>query len=401
MNESPSKLPLPVLVAFVVLLILAVVVTFLRQGGTAERGPSRAGPAADPARNEAELPARAALMETRREGTAYDCTAVGRVHGIMKQSTELAVYHPIFRGDIRSRWLAPWTSRFSAEVLRNDGRTIHERRTFHEVRSVELIAEPELCDLSYELDPRVGRAITELAAKLRMIQPGNLVSEAMGALIKSQHFDYSEIARLTGIDQQILASQRSAVSATARILDRLEGRTIEVSLRDGRAEWIYAPDLPERLVDTLSRIHSLVDYTALPPPELAVGEQVTLSDIVINELMPPPLAEDFLGNFDTELTLDLTRTEDQVEDDGRVLQCFRGDGRLGLVRLDGNAEGRLDLDRALLYVDVTDPTNRYLHRLELSMPMASHVLQTHGRFRQIEWDGDLVIDVAYTVELQP
>jgi hypothetical protein len=399
MNESPAKLPRPVLFAFLVLLILAILVTVLRKGsppkrqteGTSDNPPSVVVPT--------ETSAQGTMRETRREGTAYDSTLVGRIHGIMKQSTQLAAYHPIFRGDIRSSWVAPWTIHVSAEVVHNDGRTIRERRTFHALRSIELIAEPERCDLTYTLDPSLSHPIAELAAKLRSLRPVHLDSDSMGALIKSKDFDYAEIARLTGINPSDLVSERSAVSATSRILDEFEGRAVEVLLENGRADWVVDDDLPKQIVDALERVDNLVDYTALPPPELEVDEEQTLTDVPLNEWLPPLLADDFLGNYDSRLTLVLVRRADHLDDEaGDRFRTFTGEGLLHLIRPDGMTQEVLTVEKAALWVDVTDPFNRFLHRFEISLPVPSRVLKAHRRFREIEWEGDLMMDVVYTVD---
>ena len=398
-NSSRPKLPKSVVAAFLVLLVLAVLVTYWRRPPAGE-GPRGAG-AVDPAPQvQDEPPSRAVLSETRKQGSYFDCTVVGRIEGTMRQTTALKAYHPIFAGEIKSRWIVPWTTRFRAEVLRNDGRTIRERRTFEEVRSVELMAPAELAALTYDLDPKINKLITRLATRLRQAYPGNPASEAMGALIRSQDFNYAEIARLTGIDERILSRQEAVVAAAATILDQFEGKSVEVSLKEGRTEWVYAPDLPKPLVKALGRIHSLIDYSALPSPSLAVGERTVLSGLVINEMLPPDLVREVLGDFDTSLTLELTRGADR-EEEGRKTHRFDGDGRLELRQLDGNAFAELRVERAELWIDVTDPTNRYLHRLELSMPLATEILASHSRFRKVAWEGDLVLAVRYEVEQAP
>lgn len=283
MPESNSKVPKGVGIAFVVLSALAVWVTVKRQD---------VEPPSPPVANEPEAqnapPERAVLRETRKEGSRFKATITGRLQGTMKQTTSLEAYHPIFRGDIKSHWIAPWTTRFSAEVVRNDGTTIQERRTFHEVRCVELIAPAELTDLTYDLDPKVNQAVVSLASRLRQLYPGNPFSRTMGAIIKSQDFNYAEIARLTGIDEKLLKEQRAVVAGHAQIIDQFEGKTVEVSIRDGRAQWVYAPDLPREVSDALGRLNTLLDYSALPSPELAVGERTVLSNLILNEMIPPP-----------------------------------------------------------------------------------------------------------------
>ena len=274
MNQSGTKLPKSVFGAFVVLLILGVIVTYLKKSNDIE-------PEQDPIpaeKNEDEdnvvvdtPPDIATLNETRKKGSTFSCTVVGRIEGTMNQKTELEIYHPVFQGDIKSAWLAPWTTRFTAEVLENDGSTILERRTFEEVRSVELMAPAELTELTYDLDPKVNTAISVLASRLEKIYPGNPYSKTMSSLIKSQDFNYSEVAKLTGIDEKILGSKEAAVAGAAKILDDFEGKTVEVELSDGHAQWIYAPDIPKRVSQALGRVNSLIDYSAIPNPGIEGG----------------------------------------------------------------------------------------------------------------------------------
>ena len=175
--------PRSIVIGFLVVLAVVAIAAYLKHRAPAAPGPGTSDSAPETVQS---TPDRRALRETRKEGTAYECTVVGMIDGTMKQSTSLEAFHPIFKGDIRSAWIAPWTTRFTAEILRNDGDTIEERRTFEEVRFVELMAPAELTDLTYDLDPDVNRVITELAARLQMFFPGNPVSQGAGVLIKSQ-----------------------------------------------------------------------------------------------------------------------------------------------------------------------------------------------------------------------
>lgn len=316
----------------------------------------------------------------------------------MNQKTELEIYHPVFQGDIKSAWLAPWTTRFTAEVLENDGSTILERRTFEEVRSVELMAPAELTELTYDLDPKVNTAISVLASRLEKIYPGNPYSKTMSSLIKSQDFNYSEVAKLTGIDEKILGSKEAAVAGAAKILDDFEGKTVEVELSDGRAQWIYAPDIPKRVSQALGRVNSLIDYSAIPNPGIEVGGKVILSDLLMNEMLPPELMKEILGEYETRLMLELVRTEDENKG-GRTFNRFDGDGTLTLRTLDGNVYTRLALDSAEIRVDSTDSSNRYLHQMKFSGPIDSQILQSNSRLKEVKWEGDLKLTVRYEVEL--
>lgn len=395
MGPPQSRLPRSIIAAFLVLCGLAVWVTLRRRPPADEPVPTPAPPPAIPH----APPDRAVLRETRREGSRFHCTVTGRLQGTLKQTTSLEIYHPIFRGDIRSAWLAPWTTRFTAEVLRNDGVTIQERRTFHEARCVELVAPAELTDLTYDLDPRINQAVVRLASRLQQLHPGNVFSRAMGAVIRSQEFNYAEVARLTGIDERLLQGQQATVAGAARILDDFEGKTVEVAIRDGRAQWIYAPDLPPLVSDALGRVNTLIDYSALPSPALAVGEQTVLSNLVLNEMIPPVLMDELLGDFDTDLSLNLTRRDD-VTRDAQRWNRFEGDGRLTLQRADGNVSARLVVRSASLDVNVTDPANRFVSRLEIRLPVESSILARQSRFRRVAWDGDLELHVVYAVELE-
>ena len=401
MNQSGTKLPKSVFGAFVVLLILGVIVTYLKKSNDIE-------PEQDPIpaeKNEDEdnvvvdtPPDIATLSETRKEGSTFSCTVVGRIEGTMNQKTELEIYHPVFQGDIKSAWLAPWTTRFTAEVLENDGSTILERRTFEEVRSVELMAPAELTELTYDLDPKVNTAISVLASRLEKIYPGNPYSKTMSSLIKSQDFNYSEVAKLTGIDEKILGSKEAAVAGAAKILDDFEGKTVEVELSDGRAQWIYAPDIPKRVSQALGRVNSLIDYSAIPNPGIEVGGKVILSDLLMDEMLPPELMKEILGEYETRLMLELVRTEDENKG-GRTFNCFDGDGTLTLRTLDGNVYTRLALDSAEIRVDSTDSSNRYLHQMKFSGPIDSQILQSNSRLKEVKWEGDLKLTVRYEVEL--
>ncbi len=401
MNQSGTKLPKSVFGAFVVLLILGVIVTYLKKSNDIE-------PEQDPIpaeKNEDEdnvvvdtPPDIATLSETRKEGSTFSCTVVGRIEGTMNQKTELEIYHPVFQGDIKSAWLAPWTTRFTAEVLENDGSTILERRTFEEVRSVELMAPAELTELTYDLDPKVNTAISVLASRLEKIYPGNPYSKTMSSLIKSQDFNYSEVAKLTGIDEKILGSKEAAVAGAAKILDDFEGKTVEVELSDGRAQWIYAPDIPKRVSQALGRVNSLIDYSAIPNPGIEVGGKVILSDLLMDEMLPPELMKEILGEYETRLMLELVRTEDENKG-GRTFNRFYGDGTLTLRTLDGNVYTRLALDSAELRVDSTDSSNRYLHQMKFSGPIDSQILQSNSRLKKVKWEGDLELTVRYEVEL--
>lgn len=401
MNQSGTKLPKSVFGAFVVLLILGVIVTYLKKSNDIE-------PEQDPIpaeKNEDEdhvvvdtPPDIATLSETRKEGSTFSCTVVGRIEGTMNQKTELEVYHPVFQGDIKSAWLAPWTTRFTAEVLENDGSTILERRTFEEVRSVELMAPAELTELTYDLDPKVNTAISVLASRLEKIYPENPYSKTMSSLIKSQDFNYSEVAKLTGIDEKILGSKEAAVAGAAKILDDFEGKTVEVELSDGRAQWIYAPDIPKRVSQALGRVNSLIDYSAIPNPGIEVGGKVILSDLLMDEMLPPELMKEILGEYETRLMLELVRTEDENKG-GRTFNRFYGDGTLTLRTLDGNVYTRLALDSAELRVDSTDSSNRYLHQMKFSGPIDSQILQSNSRLKKVKWEGDLKLTVRYEVEL--
>ncbi len=397
-TEPNRKLPRSIIVAFVVLMVLAVLVTLQRKEG--DTGKTATSPVADPAAAgihvQEDPPSTAILRETRREGSRFACSVVGRIYGTMRQTTSLQAYHPIFKGDILSTWLSPWSCRFTAEVLRNDGTFIEERRTFEEVRSVELMTPAELSDLTYELDPKINNTISRLAARLREAYPP--VGQAMGALIKSQDFDYAEVAKLTGIDRKILAGPETSVVGAAKILDDFEGKSIEVSFENGRARWAYGPELPPKVIETLGRVHSLLDYSALPHPELGIGETTTLSDLVINEMLPPELLNEVLGDLDTSLSLDLTRIADKTVGE-RMFTRFEGDGTIRLLQLDGNLYGRLNVQEAILWLDVTDSGNRYLHRLEIVTPVESRLLQKHSRFKEVTWEGDLTLDMVYEVNL--
>jgi len=399
MNQPPSKLPKSVLGTFVVLLILGVIVTIVRKSDSTEPQPS-----AEPAEGPEEIvvvdtpPDKAILSETRREGSTFSSTVVGRMEGTMNQKTELEIYHPVFQGDIKSAWIAPWTTRFTAEVLENDGSTIRERRTFEEVRSVELMAPADLVALTYDLDPKVNTVISVLASRLEKIYPGNPYSKTMSSLIKSQDFNYSEIAKLTGIDEKILGSQKAAVAGAAKILDDFEGKSVEVELSDGRAQWIHAPDIPKQVSQALGRVNSLIDYSALPNPEIEVGGKVILSNLLMNEMLPPDLMKEILGEFETRLMLELERSEDETKA-GRTFNRYEGDGTLTLKTLDGNVYTRLALDSAEIRVDNTDPGNRYLHQMKLSGPIDSQILQSNNRLKKVRWEGDLNLTVHYEVEL--
>jgi hypothetical protein len=399
MNQQVSKLPKSVFGAFVVLLILGVIVTYFRKSEDVEpeQDPTAADDGADVLVVDTP-PDKATLSETRKEGSTFSCTVVGRMEGTMNQVTELEIYHPIFQGGIKSAWIAPWTTRFTAEVLENDGSTIRERRTFEEVRSVELMAPAELTELTYDLDPKVNTVISVLASRLEKIYPGNPYSKTMSSLIKSQDFNYSEIAKLTGIDEKILGSREASVAGAAKILDDFEGKSVEVELSEGRAQWIYAPDIPKQVSQALGRVNSLIDYSALPNPEIEVGGKVILSNLLMNEMLPPDLMKEILGEFESRLMLELERSEDE-EKAGRKFNLFEGDGTLTLRTLDGNVYARLALDSAELRVDSTDPENRYLHQMILSGPIDSQILQSNSRLKQVKWEGDLKLSVHYEVEL--
>ena len=220
----------------------------------------------------------------------------------------------------------------------------------------------------------------------------------MSSLIKSQDFNYSEVAKLTGIDEKILGSKEAAVAGAAKILDDFEGKTVEVELSDGRAQWIYAPDIPKRVSQALGRVNSLIDYSAIPNPGIEVGGKVILSDLLMNEMLPPELMKEILGEYETRLMLELVRTEDENKG-GRTFNRFDGDGTLTLRTLDGNVYTRLALDSAEIRVDSTDSSNRYLHQMKFSGPIDSQILQSNSRLKEVKWEGDLKLTVRYEVEL--
>ena len=339
------------------------------------------------------------LKETRKEGSRFDCTVMGRLEGTMTQQAKVDVVVPILEGQIRSKWIAPWMMHFTAEVLRNDGSVVEEKRRFEEVRSVELLAPAKLTRLNYELGKDVNRAIVAVAAAL-MEATGGASGPAGMVLIKSQDLDYAYISRITGIDEAVLKKQKALLAGAANILDDFEGKTVELRLRDGRAEWVYAPDLPKKLVSTLGHVNSLIDYTALPDPDLAVGEQTTISDIVVNEMFPPELVGEWFGDFDTELTLTLTRRDDKTQN-GRTYAAFDGSGLLRFVHVDGNVYAKLDVESASLLVDRTDADNRFLHELNIATPVETRFLDRQTRYRNVQWDGDLHLRLVYKVELTP
>lgn len=339
------------------------------------------------------------LRETRKEGSRFTGYAMGSIEGTTIQRAKVDVYLPIFEGEIRSLWVAPWSVHFTSEVLRNDGVVIEERRTFEEVRSVELLTPARLTRLQYELGPEVNQAILGVAAALAEMTWGASLPVGM-AMVKAQDLDYASVSRLTGIDEQVLARQEGMVVGAARILDEFEGKTVDLRIQDGRVQWVDAPDLPRRLVTTLGRVHSLIDYTALPAPTLAVGEETVLSDLIVNELFPPDLTAELFGDYDVQMTLTLVRLPDRTEAE-RTFARFEGSGMLHLLHADGNVSARLAIEQASLLVDRTAPDNQFLHRLELATPVQAHFIERQARFRRMQWDGDLSLRLLYRVDLAP
>ncbi len=339
------------------------------------------------------------LRETRKEGSRFRGYAMGSIEGTTVQRAKVDVYLPIFEGEIRSLWVAPWSAHFTAEVLRNNGVIIEERRTFEEVRSVELLAPARLTRLQYELGPEVNQAILGVAAALAEMTWGASLPVGM-AMVKAQDLDYASVSRLTGIDEQVLARQEGMIVGAARILDEFEGKTVDLRMQDGRVQWVDAPDLPRRLVTTLGRVQSLIDYTAVPSPALAVGEETVLSDLIVNELFPPDLTSDLFGDYDMQLTLTLVRMPDR-SDEERTFARFEGSGMLHLLHADGNVSARLAVEQASLLVDRTAPDNQFLHRLEIATPVTAHFIEKQARFRRMQWDGDLSLRLLYLVDLVP
>lgn len=402
MNRNTSK-PVAVILATVLIVVAPIAVVMLArrvlEGRVPAATPPIASAGAETARPRHRTLAPVELRETRKEGSRFNGFAMGSLEGTMTQQAKVDVYLPVFEGEIRSLWVAPWSVHFKAEVLRNDGHIVEERRTFEEVRSVELLTPARLTRLQYELGPEVNKAILGVAATLADLTGGASVPLGM-AMIKSQDLDYAAVSRLTGIDEHVLARQEGMLVGAARILDEFEGKTVDLRMQDGRVQWVYAPDLPRKVVTTLGRVQSLLDYTALPSPSLEVGEQTNLTDLPLHEVFPAELTSEWFGDYNIQLSLTLVRLPDETVEQ-RTLARFDGTGMLDLLHADGNVYAKLAVESATLLVDHTAPDNRFLHQIELATPLEAGFVQKQSRFREVKWDGDLNLRLLYRVDLAP
>ena len=337
------------------------------------------------------------LKQARKQGSRFICSVIGRLEGTMTQVAKVDVVIPILEGEIRSKWIAPWLLQHTTEIVRNDGNTLVERQQFKTLRRVELMAPATVSRLDYSFDLDVQKAISSVASNLLQ---GSADDSSGMVLLQSEALGFAGISQLTGIDEAVLEKQKAMLTATASILDEVEGVDVELRIGDGHAEWHHTPDLPANVAPVLHRLRSLIDYTALPEPNLEIGDEAVLEHLNANSLFPSDLVSPWFGHVDTKLTLILTRRDNRAMQ-GRSYAVFEGHGRVDLLQPDGTIETTFDIQSASLLVDHTEPDTRFLHSLQIATPISTLLLSKQPGYRDVQWDGDLNLRLLYQVDFLP
>jgi hypothetical protein len=340
------------------------------------------------------------LKQVRKEGSKYDCYSIGRISGQVDLTGQLKIFRAkIGKGRQQATWLAPWSMHFTSEIDRNDGEYLEESRTFHEVRFLRALTPPNLTKLDYRLEPWLNSALSKAAATL-VTTPGPVESPiAIGAmaLIAGQKHDYANLAKILGLDESALNLQADPVFATAAIVDEFEGQTVTMSAKDGRVRWFTSPDASAAVVDTMKRAATPIDYNPITSIELAIGEQTTISNQVINNMIPPELRKDVFDNNDLTLDLNLTRVADRSEGN-RSFAIMTGTGKIHFRSASGKSKLSAEVSEARIEIDGSDPESRYLHLLELTVPLEASAVTSSSYFHDVSFDGDLLLNLRYTVD---
>jgi hypothetical protein len=397
MTKPAGKLPRSVIAAFLVLLVLAVVVTVVRNGPDTETReaptspvrPVEAGPVTEPD----VVPDTATRMES-----GYSGLVVGRMRGTLRQRTRLGALHPIFLGEILSSWQTSWCLQFSIGPAPGEGsdagRTV---RVYHTARLLELIAPPWPESGPPALEPGMCDVIAELAQRLRRLHPDEPGAQLAGALIQTPGFDYTGIARLTNLDPAAFAGGRSAVTAASRILADWEGRPAPGWAVTGAAD---VEALSPSLVDHLQTLSAPgLAIRVLPPPDVPEGESVQQDGVSLAELAPSALIHDALGDVDLRLTVTWTRTAADPPEDTR--QRYTGQGRISVVDRTDAVLANLPA-QGTLEIGVDRVGARLLTGLSLTAPLGE-LLRTRARFDrdEVSWGDDLTLELLYRAEPAP
>lgn len=324
----------------------------------------------------------------------FDRLLLGRLEGVMVQATELGGLHPVFANDIRSRWTMSWVVAHTAAVAHNGEGWAVENRKYESVRSVELIAPTSSSEKGLPLDSDFGTSVVSLSDDLRSRRSDLPPNEASWFLLRSDAFNFGDVALLTGMEQDRWASEPVSVDACARILDVLEGHEVILGVTHGSIEWSTLDHLqPSRKPGEIMRSDRPIDYSMLYPPS-AVGSRTRFA-FEANELLPPALLDEVFGDFDASVRMESTHLENRVVA-GVTNEVHAGHGRLHIVQ-DERVSLSINLTHAEVWIETPVATDRLLSRIHLVADVPRAYVTQHPRFGDVTWEGDLRLEVLYEV----
>lgn len=366
MNQPAGKLPPSILISFVALLILAVIVTLVRRDSDTdslgEEGRSPHTAATDPD---------SLFAEALPSGTGVQCLVLGRLSGTMRQKTRLEALHPIFRGEIRSRWQACWGLEYS--IGSTNPNAAEPDWTLHTARLLELITPGEPAATLPGLNADLLPEVSGLTQRLRLLHPNEPSSLLLGAVIQSPEFDYTGVAALTGLPVAALADGKTAVTAASRILDAPETR-VDQALNltaPGKDTFWWSPE-------------------HLPAGDQQTEVSASTQGFPIETLAPPSLIAGVLHEYHLQLVLTWSRAEAETESTG---ESYAGTGHI-LVTDPANDTSYPPLPaEGTLLLNGRPPDRPWVVELSIRAPWNPDLFADRSRFERIAWDEDLLLEL--------
>jgi hypothetical protein len=221
-------------------------------------------------------------------------------------------------------------------------------------------------------------------------------------LVRSDRFDFSDIATLMGVEAPADPSLPLSADVAVQVHEPLEGHRLVMTLHGGTMRtWSYDGGEPDGgPCEPLGIRSRPIDYLGPIGPAPPIGGTMLFRVDPANELFPPPLLEESFEVRDVMLTLVMTRMEDRLVD-GSAHEIYEGTGNFHLPA-EGAPTASVPLSLAEVWISAGREGYRPLSRLRLKASIPTAFAARHQRFAGVAWDGDLTLEMLYgAVRLDP
>ncbi len=277
------------------------------------------------------------LQNLREEGKTYHSAIVGKVSGRAKKRDWGSI-------QTAANFNYIYTMKTTGKIIKNDGRTIVEERSFDHVGENCVVT-----DVSAELSlPEEGVVSDFIDGFVRGITGG--LASGRDAVKLANH-----VVRFDKVPERMMpflikVFGPNVIADKIKMLSKekdgriLEGKTVRITFKDGmgvtRIDPINCPQLTKEEQAIIIRTNYVMDHYLMPEKEVAVGKEWKINADVFSGLIDPRLEGKIKGEITVERSADFRRRDKGVN------KCIRLiDGQISVVSPEGGNTVRGEITR--------------------------------------------------------